>query len=61
MGKGLKGFRDFKDYLSYAKIYLFWMDGSEHKKTYDYLLNRQGDTDPINYILQMSLLAHGQD
>jgi len=60
MKKGLKGFRDYTDYLSYAEIYLFWMDENEHKQTYDMLLNRQGNINPISYIRTMSLDAHKQ-
>jgi hypothetical protein len=60
MEERLKGFRDYTDYLTYAEIYLFWMDGNEYKQTYDMLLNRQGDINPISYIRQMSLEAHNQ-
>ncbi|HOG10381.1 MAG TPA: hypothetical protein PK842_11095 [Smithella sp.] len=61
MGKGLKGFRDYMDYLTYAEIYLFWMDGNEHKKTYNMLMKRQGDIEPIRYMRKMSLAAHSQN
>jgi hypothetical protein len=58
MEERLKGFKDYTDYQSYAKIYLFWMDGNEHKKTYNMLLKRQGDINPISYMRQMSFVAH---
>jgi hypothetical protein len=58
MGERLKGFRDYTDYLTYAEIYLFWMNGDEHKQTYDILLNRQWDINPISYIRKVSLEAH---
>lgn len=60
MGELLKGFKDYTDYLSYAEIYLFWMDGNERKKTYDMLLKRQGEIHPISYMRKMSLKAHNQ-
>ncbi|MBN1471952.1 MAG: hypothetical protein JW925_09230 [Syntrophaceae bacterium] len=60
MEEKLKGFRDYTDYLYYAEVYLFWMNRSAHKKTYDFLLSRQGDINPISYLLQMSSLAHSQ-
>jgi hypothetical protein len=60
MRKHLKGFKDYTDYLSYAEIYLFWMDGNEHKKTYDMLLKRQEDIHPISHMRKMSLEAHKQ-
>lgn len=61
MKRDLKGFKDYRDYLSYAKIYLFWMDENEHKQTYDMLLNQQENVSPICYLLQMSSLAHRQN
>ncbi len=60
MIEGLNGFRDYKDYLSYAEIYLFWMDGNEHKQTYDMLLGQQGNISPISYMRKMSLAFHEQ-
>ena len=60
MGKRLKGFKDYADYRSYAKIYLFWMDGKEHKQTYDMLLKRQGHINPMSYMRKMNLEAHKQ-
>jgi len=60
MGEGLKGFRDYTDYLTYAEVYLFWMDANEHKQTYDMLLNRQENLDPISYMYKMNLEAHEQ-
>lgn len=60
MGELLKGFKDYTDYLSYAKIYLFWMDEYERQETYDMLLNRQGEIHPIIYMRKMSLEAHNQ-
>ena len=60
MQEGLKGFRDYTDYLTYAEVYLFWMDANEHKQTYDILLNQQGNLDPILYIHKMNLEAHEQ-
>ncbi len=61
MGTRLKGFRDYMDYLTYAEIYLFWMDGNEHKKTYNMLMKRQEDIEPIRYMRKMSLEAHSQN
>ncbi|MGD0279451.1 MAG: hypothetical protein ABSC11_09110 [Smithella sp.] len=58
MGERLKGFRDYPDYLTYAEIYLFWMNGDEHKRTYNMLLKQQGDINPISYIRKVSLEAH---
>ena len=58
MGERLKGFRDYPDYLTYAEIYLFWMNGDEHKRTYNMLLKQQGDINPISYMRQMSFVAH---
>ncbi len=60
MGEGLKGFRDYTDYQTYAEIYLFWMNMNEHKQTYDMLLNRQGNINPISYMLKMNLEYHKQ-
>jgi len=60
MGELLKGFKDYTDYLSYAKVYLFWMDGNEHKKIYNMLLKQQDDIHPISYMRKMSLEAHNQ-
>ena len=60
MGERLKGFRDYTDYLTYAEVYLFWMDANEHKQTYDMLLNHQGNLDPIRYMHKMNLEAHEQ-
>ena len=60
MEERLKEFRDYTDYLTCTEIYLFWMDGNEYKQTYDILLNRQEDINPISYIRQMSLEAHNQ-
>jgi hypothetical protein len=61
MAKRLKGFRDYTDYLSYAKTYLYWMDGNEHKQTYDMLVTRQWEINPMSYIREMSLLAHSKN
>ena len=58
MGERLKGFRDYTDYLTYAEIYLFWMNSDEHRQTYDMLLKRQLDINPISYIRKVSLEAH---
>ncbi len=60
MGELLKGFKDYTDYLSYAEVYLFWMDGNERQKTYDVLLNRQEVIHPIVYMRKMSLEGHNQ-
>jgi hypothetical protein len=61
MGKGLKGFKDYSDYLSHAQVLLSWMDDKEHQMFYEMLLKRQGDIDPISYMRQMSLLAHSKN
>jgi len=58
MGESLKGFRDYSDYLTYAKVYLFWMDRNEHQQTYDMLLNQQEDINPISRMREMSLDFH---
>ena len=60
MGKGLKGFKDYRDYLSYARECLSWMDDKDHQKLYEMLLKRQGEIEPLSYMRQMSLFAHGQ-
>jgi ribosome-binding factor A len=61
MGKGLKEFKDYRDYLSYARVYLSWMDDKDHQKLYEMLLKRKGEIEPFSYMRQMSLLAHSQD
>ena len=58
MRKGLKGFKDYRDYLSYAQVYLSWMDGKDHQKLYEMLLKRKGEIEPLNYMRQMSFVAH---
>jgi hypothetical protein len=61
MGKELKGFKDYSEYLSYAQVWLSWMDDKEHQLLYETLLTQQGEIDPISYMQQMSLLAHSKN
>jgi len=60
MGKTLKGFKDYADYLSYAYICLAWMNADEHKKTYDMLLKQQDSIDPVTAMRRMSAEAHAK-
>jgi hypothetical protein len=61
MGKGLKGFKDYRNYLSYAHVCLSWMDDKDHQKLYEMLLKRKGEIEPLSYMRQMSLLTHSQN
>jgi hypothetical protein len=61
MGKCLKGFKDYSDYLSYAQICLSWMDDKDHQKLYEMLLKRKEEIEPFSYMRQMSLLADSQN
>jgi hypothetical protein len=61
MGKGLKVFKDYRDYLSYAQVCLSWMDDKDHQKLYEMLLKRKGEIEPLSYMRQMSLLTHSQN
>jgi hypothetical protein len=54
----LKGFKDYADYLSYARVCLSWMDEKGLKRTYHMLLKQQGDMNPVRYMRQMSFVAH---
>jgi len=54
----LKGFKSYSDYLSYARVCLSWMNEKGLKRTYHMLLKQQGNIDPINYMRQMSFVAH---
>jgi hypothetical protein len=58
MRKRLKGFKDYRDYLSYAQVCLSWMGHKDHQKLYEMLLKRKGEIEPLSYMRQMSLLAH---
>jgi hypothetical protein len=57
----LKGFKNYSDYLSYARVYLSWMGERGLKRTYNMLLKQQGYINPISYMQQMSLLAHSKN
>jgi hypothetical protein len=61
MEERLKGFKDYRDYLSCAQVYLSWMDDKDHQKLYEMLFKRKGEIEPFSYMRQMSLLAHSQD
>ena len=61
MGKKIKGFKSYSDYLSYARVCLSWMDDKDHQKLYEMLLKRKGEVEPLSYMRQMSLLAYSQD
>jgi hypothetical protein len=61
MRKGLKGFKDYRDYLFYAQVRLSCMDDKDHQKLYEMLLKRKREIEPFSYIRQMSLLAHSQN
>ena len=61
MGKGLKGFKDYRHYLSHAQVCLSLMENKDHKKLYEMLLKRKGEIEPFSYMRQMSLLAHSQN
>jgi hypothetical protein len=61
MGKGLKGFKDYRDYLYYAQVCLSWMDDKDHQNLYGMLLKRKGELEPLSYMRQMSLLTHSQN
>ena len=61
MRKRLKGFKDYRDYLSYAQVCLSWMGDKDHQKLYEMLLKRKGEIEPLCYMRQMSLLTHSQN
>jgi hypothetical protein len=61
MGKGFTGFKDYRDYLSYAQVCLSWMGDKDHQKLYEMLLKRKGEIEPLSYMRQMSLLARSHD
>jgi hypothetical protein len=58
MGELLKGFESYSDYLSYARVCLYWMGEKGLKRTYNMLLKQQGDINPIRYMRKMSFVAH---
>lgn len=60
MGKKLKGFKDYADYLSYAQVCLSWMNEDEHRELYDSLQKQQRRIDPVSLMRQMSAEAHQQ-
>jgi hypothetical protein len=51
----LQGFKNYSDYLSYARVCLSWMDDKDHQKLYEMLLKRKGELEPLSYMRQMSL------
>jgi hypothetical protein len=57
----LQGFKNYSDYLSYARICLSWMDDKDHQKLYEMLLKRKGEIEPLSYMRHMSLLTHSQN
>jgi len=57
----LQGFKNYSDYLSYARVCLSWMDDKDHQKLYEMLLKRKGELEPLSYMRQMSLLTHSQN
>jgi len=61
MGKGLRGFKNYRDYLSYAQVCLSWMDDKDYQKLYEMLFKRKGEIEPFSYMRQMSLLAQSQN
>ena len=46
----LQGFKNYSDYLSYARICLSWMDDKDHQKLYEMLLKRKGEIEPLSYM-----------
>ena len=44
----MRGFKDYTDYLSYARVCLSWMDEKGLKRTYNMLLKQQRDINPIS-------------
>jgi len=57
----LQGFKNYSDYLSYARVCLSWMDDKDHQKLYEMLLKRKGELEPLSYMRQMSFLTHSQN
>ena len=57
----IQGFKNYSDYLSYARVCLSWMDDKDHQKLYEMLLKRKGELEPLSYMRQMSLLTHSQN
>jgi hypothetical protein len=55
--KKLKGFKDYTDFLSYAKISLHFSDAG-NGLLYDYLLAIQDTTDPIQKMREMTAVAY---
>jgi hypothetical protein len=58
MKENLKGFKNYADYLSYARVCLSWMGENGLKRTYNMLLKQQGYINPIRYMRKMSFVAH---
>jgi len=58
MEEGLKGFSDYSDYQSYARVFLPWMNEDEHHALYGLLQKDQRD--PIQLIRQMNVETYAK-
>ena len=61
MRKGLRGFKNYRDYLSCAQVRLSWMDDKDYQKLYKMLFKRKGEIEPFSYMRQMNLLSRSQN